>query len=166
MDLIRMSIPWSFVRQKAGMTWREILFGLEQELLSRDAPVDFATELLAGDPPAEVMDLALLEKYESPTALVQKLAENEPEMSLAAIRSKWLFLVLAWLWEHRNAESNPLRKVEEVYADFGYPPEIKDFVAYMPSDLPDLGSRRLNEEQLLRLWKAYLDKQAKIFSAA
>jgi hypothetical protein len=86
------------------------------------------------------------------------LAAREPEETLSELRAKWLCVVLAWIFEHRNEYADPLRAVEEVYADFDYPARIASFVRYMPSDDPDLGSRELNEARLYEKWQSYLQE--------
>lgn len=53
--------------------------------------------------------------------------------------------------------------VEEIYADFGYPPELAAFVRYMPMVGPDLGTTTLNEARMYERWQAYLDSAARRF---
>ena len=85
---------------------------------------------------------------------------GEIERTEAELRDKWLYLVLAWLYEQRGAVPDPLQTVEEVYADFGYPEEIAGLIRYMPMDGPDLGSREANERRLFERWRQYLDSAA------
>jgi hypothetical protein len=68
--------------------------------------------------------------------------------------------VLAWFYEHRAEVPDPLQRVEEVYADFGYPEQLAKFVRYMPMEGPDLGSREANERRLFERWKRYVDDVA------
>jgi hypothetical protein len=62
---------------------------------------------------------------------------------------------LAWLLEHKQAYEDPLQRVEEVYADFGYPETIRHLVRYMPageaSTVLETGEARLYRE-----WEAYV----------
>jgi hypothetical protein len=128
MDLIKLNIPSTFILERTRLSRREILYGVENDLLER-APVP---------------------------GLVEELAGHEPQPE-STIRDKWLYLVLAWVYEQQANFEEPLRTVEEIYADFGYPPHIASFVRYMPSDEPDLG-RELNERRLYTKWKQYLDE--------
>jgi hypothetical protein len=148
------------------MTWRDVLFGLEQELLDPSAPVDFAVEQLAKakEPVPELVELAGLDKQEQSRGLVESLASREQGGSTEETQRKWLYLVLAWLLEHREELPDPLRAVEEVYADFGYPAEIASFVRYMPSNAPDLGSREQNEARLFARWLVYLEERQAAFA--
>jgi len=166
MDLVRLRIPHHFIQGRVPMTWRDVLFGLEQELLDPGAPVDFALERLAREkaPVPELVELAGLDKREQSRSFVESLARLEQGEAPDAPRRKWLYLVLAWILEHRDDYPDPLRTVEEVYADFGYPSEIASFVRYMPSNAPDLGSRDQNEARLFARWLAYLEEHRAAFA--
>ncbi|WP_437779225.1 DUF2247 family protein [Sorangium sp. So ce1097] len=162
MELVSLSIPYEFIEGKARLSWREVLFGLDERLLDPGAPAYLAAAQIAGDevsaPP--LVDLAGSEEAHETRSRVQALASAEPEGDVEEIRRKWLYLVLAWLFEHRGTLPDPLRCVEEVYGDFGYPERIACFVRYMPSDEPDLGSPALNEQRLLDKWKRYLELES------
>jgi len=162
MDLIKLSIPSAFINERAVLTWRETLFGIENELLASGAAVDLAVDKVAtrDDVASALLELAGLEKGEATQALVEQLASTEPDQDAGKIQSKWLYLVLAWIFEHRENYPDPLQTVEEVYADFGHPERIADFVRYMPMNEPDLGSRELNEQRLYEKWKRYVDDEA------
>src|SRR5262245_29014704 len=159
MDLIRLRIPHSFIRGRIPMTWRDVLFGLEQELLDPSAPADFAWEQLTGqqDFEPELVDLARLEKWAPSRWLVETLARREQGQAPEETQRKWLYLVLAWFFEHRDEIADPLGRVELVYADFGYPAEIESFVGYMPSDAPNLGPEQ-NKARLFAKWNVHLEE--------
>jgi hypothetical protein len=145
------------------MTWREVLFGLTEELLDPAAPTELAAEQLANEERSDptLIELAGLSSGEDARAYVDKLAAHEPEEPVEEIRAKWLCLVLASIFEHRNEYDDPFRAVEEVYADFDYPARITGFIRYMPSEEPDLGSRQLNEARLYDKWKSYFQECSK-----
>jgi hypothetical protein len=160
MDVVRLRIPHDFIRDRSRLSWRGVQFGLVNELLDPNAPVAFAVDEVAevDDPSAPLLELASLATGEPTTALVDRLASEEIECPETEIRETWLYIVLAWLYEHRDDFTDPLRKVEEVYADFSYPERIASFVRYMPMDGPDLGSQEANERRLLERWKRFLDE--------
>ncbi len=159
MDVVRLWIPYGFIRNRVRMTWREILFGLDEELLDPSAPTHLATDIVdeANSPDSRLVDLAGLSAHQDARPYVEALAAREPEEPLPEIKAKWLCVSLAWLYERRNEYEDPLREVAKVYADFDYPERIASFVHYMPMDEPDLGSRELNEARLYQKWKDYLD---------
>lgn len=159
MDLIKLNITPTFIRERTHLTWREALFGIDNELLAPGAAVDFAADQLVVQDDADPMlvELACLGSGEPTRDFVEQLAAAEPQQDLDVTRSKWLYLVLAWLFEHKESYPDPLRSVEEVYADFGYPDAVASFVRYMPMDEPDLGSREANERRLYERWRRYLE---------
>lgn len=158
MDLIKLKIPATFMSDRTSTSWREVRFGLVNELLDPRAAVDLALEEIARleHPPAALIDLAGADTNEPTQELVDQLAEGEAQRPENEIHDKWLYLVLAWIYEHRDRYPDPLQTVEEVYADFGYPEQIAGFVRYMPMDGPDLGSKDANERRLFERWKRYL----------
>jgi len=160
MDLVKLSIPWTFVRKNVHLAWRDILFGIDNELLDPDVPIEMATDQIATSesPSAVLIELAGLGKGERSRDLVKQLATTELDPESSVVHDKWLYLVLAWVYEHRAEYSDPLEVVEKIYADFGYPPRIACFVRYMPTCEPDLGSQELNEQRLYEKWKQYLEE--------
>lgn len=163
MDLIKCHIPAGFIMTRAQMSWRELQFGLINELIDAQAVIDFAVDAVAcSKQPSElVVELAGSSRTDPVDDLLERLASGEPERPEGESHDKWLYLTLAWLYECRGASQDPLQTVEEVYADFGYPEEIVGFVRYMPMDAPDLGSREANEQRLMERWKQYLDSSAR-----
>lgn len=163
MDVIKLLMPASFVRERTQLTWREAHFGLANDLLDPPAAAEFAEEQVdvATEPSAALLQLAGASGQEGWVALVVRLAEAEAPRSEEEIRSKWRYLVLARIHEHRDQSPNPLRSVEEVYPDFGYPERIAKFVRYMPMSGPDLGSPEANERRLFERYQAYLDDAAR-----
>ena len=152
------NIPYEFIRQHVELGWPEIKFGLDQQLLKPKAAIDKATDLLsvADDVPKEVIELAGLGESEPVTELVSTLITKEVPPSDGQIKAKWLYLVLAWLFENRESLVDALGMVESVYSDFDYPKEIASFVRYMPLNELDLGNREQNEARMFERWKTYL----------
>jgi hypothetical protein len=148
------------------MSWRDTRFGLVNELVDPETPVALAVDQLdeLAEPSAMLLDLAGAGQGEPTLEFVELLADGEPQHSEDEIRDKWLYLVLAWTYEHRGQYPDPLQRVEEVYADFGYPEQVVGFVRYMPMVGPDLGSREANERRLFERWKTYLDKVGPAYS--
>jgi len=165
-DIVRLRVPYQFVRERTRMSWRDVRFGLVNELLDPRAPVELAIDQVGerAEPCAALLELAGADKNEPTFELVEQLAYEEPPPSEDEIRDKWLYLVLAWFYEHRGEVADPLQRVEEVYADFGYPEQIAKFVRYMPMEGPDLGSREANECRLFKRWKRYIEEVAPTYA--
>lgn len=167
MDILRMCISYDFIRERTRMSWREVLFGLVNELLDPRAAVEFAVEQVGteAEPSAVLLQLAGGAGGEGTKALVAELAESEAPRSEDEVRDKWLYIVLAWIYQHREQSDDPLRRVEEVYADFAYPEQIAAFVRYMPMVGPDLGGPEANEGRLFDRWKEFLDDAARTYAS-
>jgi hypothetical protein len=100
MDLIKLSLPAAFIGSRASISWREVRYGMEHQLLDPQAPVDLAVERLAvcDQPPAALVELAGRGKDEQTHDLVEQLADGEPVLAVDEIRDTWLYLVLSWIY--------------------------------------------------------------------
>lgn len=165
--MIIREIPYEFIRQRVQLGWNDVKYGLEQQLIKPKVAIESATEELSNIGAAaskDVLELADLTENESVADLVEHLAKSERPPLPEDVKAKWLYLVLAWLFENRNSLVDPLGMVELVYSDFDYPREIASFVRSMPMVGPDLRNREQNEARLFDRWKAYLDEAGKRFS--
>lgn len=134
------TIPLDFIEANAGrLTWRELVFGLDAGLLDPRAARELAATRDGGRraaAAARVVDLQAFARARASAdharAKLERLARREPEQLHELIRDKWLFLVLAWLYEHRAERPDPLQDVETVYAAFDFPEAMEGFVPYLP----------------------------------
>lgn len=69
---------------------------------------------------------------------------------------KWTYLELKAAYEMRERLRDPLAIVEQIYADFEYPPRVAPFVRYMP---PPPGAA-VGEEAIYDRWSKYLSDEA------
>ena len=70
------------------------------------------------------------------------------------------YILLSLLFENKEKFEDPLRAVEIVYDDFGFPKSLEKFVRYMPiEDNESIGT----EEQMYKHWEDYLNSQKKRF---
>lgn len=158
MDLLRLHITYEFVRDRVRWTWRDVYFGVANEILDLEAHVAFARERMGESEQASVLaDIVTGNLQEPIMDVLARLADSEPWRSGQETREKWLYLVLAWVYTRRSEYSDPLREVEIIYAAFDYPAQVVSFVRYMPMVGPDLGSRMRNEARLFERWKQYVD---------
>lgn len=162
MELIKLSIPYEFARLRVHLSWRDVLFGLDNQLLDPTVPVEMAIEQLGRLASQErpLINLSTLGGEDSTRPDVEVLASAEQPQDPDEIQTKFLYLVLDWVFTNKTRFSDPLGTVEEVYADFGYPERVARFVRYMPSDEADLGSRELNEQRLYGKWHEFLNEMS------
>lgn len=160
-----MQIPWGFIKQRCELSWREILFGLDNELLAADAPIEVAIDALGDDPLPDVMALAISERWDAVRPHVEQLAKAEAAQSDDEIRDKWLYLALAWTLENAGQLNRPLDIVHEVYVDFGYPAALRSFDPEASTDDPFI-SHEHTQKLLFARWRAFVDEQAALYAPA
>jgi hypothetical protein len=164
MELIRLAIPAAFILARVQPSWRLVRFGLENQLIARQAVLDIAQhEFARVEQPAEPLAELMWRTGKEPVLdEVVLLAERERSIPDTELLQVWLYLVMAWLFEHR-AESDYWRLVEYVYADFGYPDEIREFVSWMPSSRTLPGGREAAEAARTEDVRVYLEACATIY---
>ncbi|WP_376701060.1 DUF2247 family protein [Listeria seeligeri] len=55
------------------------------------------------------------------------------------IKSRFLHILLNWLWDNKQNYNDPLAAIDYIYADFDYPEEIANLVRYMLMQHKDMG---------------------------
>ena len=154
------TIPWPFIRQHASLTWRDVLWGYEHQLLGWTDVVALARDRIRSDSEQLELELSCLGKEEATRVgeVLRQIAASEPQPT-DQTANKWLYLTLAWTFDNIKLLVDPLGEVEAIYADFDYPPDIESFVRYMPPARdydPTTHSREQNERRLIENWSNYL----------
>lgn len=165
MNSLNIVLTYRYISTLVTLTWADILFGINHGILNIEAAVAHAVASLETEenPSQEIIDLAWLTEGESIHPYIDELINLEPVQDEQEIKEKFLYVLLNWVYEHKETYEDPLGTVEYIYADFNYPVEMSSFIKYMPSNHPDLGSLELNKQHLLHNWKNYLNAQKKKF---
>jgi hypothetical protein len=133
--LVKFAIPARFVEERVMLTPAELVYGFRGGWLAdRDVVSIALARLEAGEvlsPPEEELALLLSDDLGRVPELVDDLGESVAVQGDPA--AVWLFLTLAWIYDHRSEYLEPLEVVEMIYADFGYPEEIEGLVRFMPA---------------------------------
>ena len=167
MEYLSIDFNYEFIISRVKLTWGDIEYGIENKYISSDIAIDHAMHELAEceDYSQDSIDLVSLNKGDTVYPYLRKLAEVSRELKdNIMIKEKWMYLILDWIYNHKNKYSDPLGIVEKIYSDFDYPEIISNFVRYMPSNEVDLGSVELNEARLFKNWQDYLEEQFKRFN--
>jgi hypothetical protein len=164
-NMTKMKISYDFVCQRVNLSWRDVKFALGHQFVKPQFAINNGMERLctSDNVSSDEIELAGCTGNDSILELVNRLADADQTAS-DEVEAKWLYLVLAWLFENRETMNDPLGIIEELYADFGYPHEISPFVRYMPMVGPALENREQNEARLYEYWKRYLDEVGKYFA--
>jgi hypothetical protein len=115
---ITSKIPYGFAAERTALSWGDVRYAFEHQLVAPETAIQRATDSLS-DSAASPDELALASRTAADPVLdiVRRLTEKEgcrPQDS----EEKWLYILLAWLYENRDALEDSLGLVDEVYADF------------------------------------------------
>lgn len=136
------------------LRWMDVKYGLVHGFLSSAGVVEYATNGLVINSPAEQYELACLDSnnHDDILACVNRLALSDVSDADDA-ETVWMFLILLWLFKHRSEYEDPLGVVEDIYADFNYPKSMAPIVRYMPAADPSL----VGEHQLIINWSNMME---------
>src|SRR5262245_51020247 len=151
----RMKFPYDFLRRRVDLSWREVQYGLHRGWFGIEEVDVLAMDKIASvETPSVLLQKLGGERIDAERReLVDLLAREEPSQAEADMLRKWLYLALSWFYECRDQYPDPFENVECVYADFGYPVEIKSFVRCMPTAERGVANWK---DLLYSRWKKYL----------
>lgn len=155
-DLIKFRIPWEFIADRTILTPGELAYGLENDWIRPADAVKLALDgyNVFGEESPPYRELALV--LSSDLDRVQEIAESLLVDCDKCSKGVWIFLALAWVYEHRDSYPDPLGVVEMLAADFGYPTEIQRLVRFMPV----ASGEKTGVDALMDKWREYLDRSA------
>ena len=165
MNEIHFKLTYKFVSNRVNLLWSDIAYAINRNILPQDSAIEHAIIKISQskDYNQVLFDLASLFKGESVQPYLNELVRLEKYHDEKSINEKWLYLILAWIFENKDSYVDPLGVVEQVYADFDYPKEVATFVRYMPTEEVPLDTKEMNESRLYKKWEEYLDIQRKKF---
>lgn len=164
------AIPLPFILDRTCLSWREAAWGYHNQYFSCADALELAyTHFANGEEDATVAELAGLFKNQTLEIgdYLNKLASMEGDVKDASIKSKWLYLILSWLFENRGAFDDAFDVVEMIYSDFDYPEEMAPFVRYMPiTDGYNTSAHSSDEnyDRLFAKWTDYINAKGSIFA--
>lgn len=164
-------IPFDFIDKNSHLSWCDIKWGYENNLITSDVPIKKAEKnVLTGSYTNPELELSFVipDEVNHVSPFLKELCSEFELKDDLMTKKKWLFIVLSWLWINRNSIEDPLAEVEIIYADFDYPSEIEGFIKYMPpSDGydPSTHSQMENINHLMDKWKNYLEKGSAVFKS-
>lgn len=164
MNSLGICIPYEYFIKLVCLNWYDILFAVKNGFLPLQAVVEYSVEKIKDDETCtkEILDLACITKEELIDCRdliyqnLRKLAEQVSEKAKSTVSDKILYVLLSWVFDHRNLYEDPLEIVEFIYDDFNFPKSISSFIKYMPIGESKIGSSDLSIERLFRNWEDYL----------
>ena len=134
--------------------------GFDRGYIKAREVIDIATdEVAAGSSDPVLLELAVLLADETARVAEVLTMLDDPERIHDPRESarKWLYLELKAAYLNRGRLTDPLGVVEQIYADFDYPPVVEPFVRYMPLRPGD----EAGEPALLKRWLHYLTEESR-----
>jgi len=151
-------VPLRFIDRLGELNWIEIELGLREGWLSSQSVIDIAIRRVVhgGNDPNEIELAGLLTNEQVyVTEILSKLTLSEINNSSLVPRITWFRILMAWLYENKNAIEDPLSVIEQMYADFGYPIEIRHLVRY--NETPRAFDSRITaQKQVEDDWAEYV----------
>jgi hypothetical protein len=137
------------------ITAEDLEYGFRRNFLKPTDVVALASHEIARGTDDDIL-MALASLLRGETGRVPEVLEllDDPERVHDPRESarKWLYLQLKAAYEARGRLNDPLGIVEEIYADFDYPPIVAPFVRYMPLQPGD----KPGADLLMNRWRDYL----------
>jgi hypothetical protein len=94
-------IPLEFINRRVDISWGDLAYALDRQLISPLMVIQFARQRTAtgSDSTSAERQLAESLPHDPIRPLVQTLAEGEKPKDPKSAEAKWLYLLLAWLFE-------------------------------------------------------------------
>ncbi|WP_280204436.1 DUF2247 family protein [Nocardia farcinica] len=148
-------IPASFIVDWARLTPRELHYGYTNQWISSADVVELALGSIvpSGSKMGIVEEISLLlsDELDRIPELMDQLIDRDDRV--------WTYLALAWVHENQEEFDDPFKTVDLIFADFGYPQDVGEFVTFMPP--PPGGVPRY--PGLRQRWKGYLEQNRSEF---
>jgi len=128
-----MILPTQYLlKYNRTLSWSDILWGLNNNYLTPGTIVKLAIDKSNTSKVYNGTLIELCGVTKNEIFMVHELVDVLAKRELAHLgdgsKSKWLVLVLNWLFINRDAIENVFEEVELVYSDFDYPPELSSFI--------------------------------------
>jgi hypothetical protein len=163
-SVVFLPLPSSFILGKTTVSLAELEWAFNYGLIGAQTVVDIATSMLAaGAQSGVLLDLASLSHEELPQ-VKELLVGYSSGVDESEIRAKWLWLVLAHLYETQGTDEGVFDKLDALYADLGYPEEMVPFGPYAPAYESKDDPQRARS-QVLKEWRSYLANAEKKFGS-
>ena len=159
-----------YVMNGVALDWADVLWAYTGGFIGWRMPIDIANfrldrGLLENDLEIELAAVGKDNDF-MVRQLLEELARGDCQSEERSMR-KWLFLAVKRAYENRDLMSDPYAVIDEIYADFGYPDEIRHLTTFMPAAdnyVPHLYTAEENRIHALRNWPAYLENAPNTFA--
>ena len=169
MNSLNISFPYIYVAEAINLNWHDILFAIDKGYLGHQSAIEHAeVELGKSDTcPQAVLNLACLYPEEAvfPHSIhpyIDELSNLIAAEEKAKSQDKMMYVLLKWVYEHKDDYVDPFYAVEAIWDDFHLAEAIASITSiiwYSPSEWQELGSVEKNRARAFDRWKHFLDEQ-------
>lgn len=117
-------------------TYQELLFGFENQYITRDEIIFYSNSLLVDDIKNFdlILDIAIIEKYEEIVPMIHKIIKLEQKQEVDDINDKWLFAFVLNIYNKYYECEDFFVIIAELYDDFDAPEDMRGFIYYEEDD--------------------------------
>lgn len=166
MNKMNIAVPYSYAMKLVDLNWNDVLFALEQGYFSCEEAVEHAKNETNKNRDAfyGVFDLAGLtpsiKNFEDVVhEYVIEFSNRVPKKEKRDSQDKIMYVLLSWVFEHKDEHEDPLLVIETIYEDFYSPYEISEFTR----KIPDAENESVTFDQEMEIfydnWSKYLREQ-------
>ncbi len=166
MNKMNIAVPYSYAMKLVDLNWNDVLFAIEHGYFSCEEAVEFAKNEISQNSEAfyAVFDLAGLtpsiKNYEDVVhEYVIEFSNRVPKKEKRDSQDKIMYVLLSWVFDHKDEYEDPLLVIEAIYEDFNSPVEISEFTR----KIPDIEDESVTFEQEMEIfyenWSKYLREQ-------
>jgi len=160
-------IPYLFAKEKAVLNWNDILVGIKNNFFDFSVAIDYAIDELENCEKSDenILELAILSFgsafQHSIFPYINDLANKVSINIKNDTKNKLMYILLFWVYENKDLYDDALQIVEIIYDDFDFPPNIRGFVRYLPTEYPVLDTQEMAIETLYKNWENYIKSESK-----
>lgn len=136
----------------------DLRYGLEHGFLKERTVIELAADEArhgSSDPVMHELAMLLRDQVDQVPEMLKALDDPETIRDPRESARKWLYLELKAAYCSRDRLNDPLGGVEQIYAEFDYPPAMVQLVRYMP--LPP--GAEPGESALMMEWEDFLTRE-------
>lgn len=125
----------SYCVASVNMLWGDVVWGIERGYLTwRDIPEYALHRISAGGGPTFDVENEIYFENRGDASVLMDLARRAAAIDFCSdlVVQKWKYLMLRWIDENFDSLDDPLGSVAEIWADFGYPDDMRSFIHFLP----------------------------------
>lgn len=161
-----------FSEYKIFFQWSTVYWGVNNDILDPREVSKYVIEFINDNPDIDIPEIFELAWENNDKGEILRLMESVSAHNISKLdlvsemdEKKWRYCILRDLVKNEKNQKVILKKVEEIYSDFGYPNEMIPFISYMPPTdgyNPSNHTSEDNTKRMIRFLDDYLTEEEKV----